>query len=108
MATSSIFTDFSIKDKKTARAFVKAWEESAKAKRPRSGVEHTILADSSAIRERFSNDVVNSHSLNARNRRRMQAYHRLEALREKMAALKIEVGDINTEMDAAMQEKYGD
>ena len=25
-----------------------------------------------------------------------------------MAALKIEVGDINTEMDAAMQEKYGD
>ncbi len=108
MATSSIFTDFSIKDKKTARAFVKALEESAKAKRPRSGVEHTILADSSAIRERFINDVVNSHYLNARNRRRMQAYHRLEALREKMAALKIEVGDINTEMDAAMQEKYGD
>ena len=51
---------------------------------------------------------MNSHSLNARNRRRMQAYHRLEALREKMASLKIEVGDINTEMDAAMQEKYGD
>ena len=57
MATSSIFTDFSIKDKKTARAFVKALEESAKAKRPRSGVEHTILADSSAIRERFSNSA---------------------------------------------------
>ena len=57
MATSSILTDFSIKDKKTARAFVKALEESAKAKRPRSGVEHTILADSSAIRERFSNSA---------------------------------------------------
>ena len=108
MATSSIFADFTIRDKKTAGAFVKALEESAKAKRPRSGVEHTILADSASIRERFSNDAMNSHSLNARNRRRMQAYHRLEALREKMAALKIEVGDINTEMDAAMQEKYGD
>ncbi len=53
-------------------------------------------------------DTKNSHSMDARNRRRMQAYHRLEALREKMAALKIEVCDINTEMDAAMQEKYGD
>ena len=53
-------------------------------------------------------DAMDSHSLNGRNRRRMQAYHRLEALREKMASLKIEVGDINTEMDAAMQEKYGD
>jgi hypothetical protein len=53
-------------------------------------------------------DAKNSHSMDVRNRRRMQAYHRLEALREKMAALKIEVGDINTEMDAAMQEKYGD
>jgi len=30
MATSSIFADFSIKDKKTARAFVKALEESEK------------------------------------------------------------------------------
>lgn len=87
MATSSIFTDFSIKDKKTARAFVKALEESAKAKRPRSGVEHTILADSSAIRERFINDAMDSHYLNARNRRRMQAYHRLEALREKNGCL---------------------
>ncbi len=53
-------------------------------------------------------DAKNSHSMDVRNRRRMLAYHRLEALREKMAALKIEVGDINTEIDAAMQEKYGD
>lgn len=30
MATSSIFADFSIKDKKTARAFVRALEASAK------------------------------------------------------------------------------
>ncbi len=108
MATESIFADFTIRDQKTVRAFVKALEESAKAERPKSGVEHTILADSLAIKERFSNDAKNSHSMDVRNRRRMQAYHRLEALREKMAALKIEVGDINTEMDAAMQEKYGD
>ena len=53
-------------------------------------------------------DAKNSHSMDTRNRHRMQAYHRLEALREKMAALKIEVGDINTEIDAAMQEKFGD
>lgn len=53
-------------------------------------------------------DAKSNHSMDAQSRRRMQAYHRLEALREKMAALKIEVGDINTEMDAAMQEKYGD
>ena len=42
MATSSIFADFSIKDKKTAKAFVKALEEL-----------DTILLDSSAIKKRF-------------------------------------------------------
>ena len=66
MATSSIFTDFSIKDKKTARAFVKALEESAKAKRPKSGIEHTI--------ERFSSLDVDANAFHASDG---VAYHQL-------------------------------
>ncbi len=53
MATSSIFTDFSIKDKKTAKAFVKALEESNAAQRSEAEIDHTILLDSSAIKKRF-------------------------------------------------------
>ena len=40
--------------------------------------------------------------------RRMQAYERLEALRDKLASLKITLGDINTERDEALREKYGE
>ncbi len=60
MATSSIFTDFSIKDKKTARAFVKALEESAECKRPNSEIEHDLLSDAAAIKERFGKRAVSS------------------------------------------------
>ena len=47
------------------------------------------------------------HSLDARTHRRMLAYQRLEALREEMAALTIEIGDLCTERDEAIQEKFG-
>ena len=54
MATSSIFTDFSIKDKKTASAFVKALEEASAARRPDTEIRHTLLSDPAAIKKRFS------------------------------------------------------
>ena len=57
MATSSIFADFTIRDKKTARAFVKALEESAECKRTDSKIEHVLLSDSEAIKERFGKRV---------------------------------------------------
>ena len=40
--------------------------------------------------------------------RRMQAYARLEALRDKLVSLKITLGDFNTERDEALREKYGE
>ncbi|MBR4372358.1 MAG: hypothetical protein IKS92_15005 [Victivallales bacterium] len=40
--------------------------------------------------------------------RRMQAYERLEALRDKLASMKITLSDFNTERDEALREKYGE
>ena len=54
MATSSIFTNFDIKDKKTASAFVKALEEASAGKRLDIEIEHTLLSDPAVIKERFS------------------------------------------------------
>ena len=54
MATSSIFTNFAIKDKKTASAFVKALEEASAGRRPDTEIGHTLLSDPAAIKERFS------------------------------------------------------
>ncbi|MBR6059798.1 MAG: hypothetical protein IKP58_16645 [Victivallales bacterium] len=53
MAISSIFTDFSIKNKKTVKAFVKTLEELDTAQRLDAEIDHTILLDSSAIKKRF-------------------------------------------------------
>ena len=47
------------------------------------------------------------HHVSAKTRR-MQAYERLEALRDKLASMKITLGDFNTERDEAMREKYGE
>ena len=54
MATSSIFADFTIRDKKTASAFVKALEEASAARRPDTEIGHTLLSDPAAIKKRFS------------------------------------------------------
>ena len=53
MPTESIFTDFSIKDKKTARAFIKALEESAADPRPATEVDCSLLLDREALKKRF-------------------------------------------------------
>ena len=55
MATESIFTDFSIKDKKTARAFIKALEESAADPRPATEVDCSLLLDRETLKKRFKN-----------------------------------------------------
>lgn len=54
MATSSIFTDFVIKDKQKVRKFVKAIEESLKDPRPKSAKTscHIVLTPEE-IRKRF-------------------------------------------------------
>ena len=55
MATSSIFANFDIKDKKTARAFVKALEASAKgATRPATEPPCKLLHTPEEIRQFFS------------------------------------------------------
>ena len=48
MATSSIFTDFSIRDKKKAHAFVKALEASEKAP-SQQGTAHFSIVESHSI-----------------------------------------------------------
>ena len=58
MATSSIFANFDIKDKKTAIAFVKALEESASTPKTDTKIGHVLLTDSVAIKERFRNLTV--------------------------------------------------
>ena len=53
MATSSIFADFNIKDKTTARAFLKALEASEADPRITPEHEFRLLTDPKEIRERF-------------------------------------------------------
>ena len=55
MATESIFTDFSIKDKKTARAFIKALEESASDPVATTKADFSLLLDRETIKKRFKN-----------------------------------------------------
>ena len=55
MATESIFTDFSIKDKKTARAFIKALEKSAADPIPTMDADFSLLLDRETIKKRFKN-----------------------------------------------------
>lgn len=52
MATSSIFADFTIKDKRTAEAFVMALEESAdhEKQQPPAHDQASLLTDRKAIR----------------------------------------------------------
>ena len=51
MATSSIFTDFSIRDKKTAHAFVKAIEASEKAPSQQGTANCSIVESPDEIRK---------------------------------------------------------
>ena len=58
MATSSIFTNFDIKDKKTARAFVAALEEADRLKReedrqPKKKLDYALVVDPEEIRRFF-------------------------------------------------------
>ena len=55
MATESIFTDFSIRDKKTAKAFSKALEESAADPIPVTEADFSLLLDRETIKKRFKN-----------------------------------------------------
>ena len=53
MATSSIFADFSIRDKKTARAFVKALEASEKTPPQKRTADFRIVESSEEIKKIF-------------------------------------------------------
>lgn len=53
MATSSFFTDITIKDKKTAKNFLEAMEKAEKAKKKKVDVKYKIVEDRDTIRRMF-------------------------------------------------------
>ncbi|MCR4575086.1 MAG: hypothetical protein K5787_15105 [Lentisphaeria bacterium] len=53
MSTESIFTDFSIRDKRTAKAFLKALEESAADPRPAPEDNFSLLLDRTSLKQKF-------------------------------------------------------
>ncbi len=53
MATSSFFTDITIKDKKTAKNFLEAMEKAEKAKKKKVDVKYKTVEDRDTIRRMF-------------------------------------------------------
>lgn len=53
MATSSFFTDITIKDKKTAKNFLKAMEESANEPKKKIKINSTKVDDKETLRRMF-------------------------------------------------------
>ena len=53
MATSSFFTDITIKDRKTAKNFLEAMEKAEKAKKKKIDVKYKIVDDKETIRRMF-------------------------------------------------------
>ena len=53
MATSSFFTDITIKDSKTAKKFLKAMEESEKAPKKNIKINSTKVDDKETLRRMF-------------------------------------------------------
>lgn len=53
MATSSFYTDITIKDKKTAKNFLEAMEKAEKAKKKKVDVKYKKIEDKETIRRMF-------------------------------------------------------
>ena len=53
MATSSFFTDITIKDKKTAQKFLEAMEKAEKAEKKNINVKYKNVDDKETIRRMF-------------------------------------------------------
>ena len=53
MATSSFFTDITIKDKKTAKKFLEAMEKAQKANKKRINIKYKTIDDKAIIRRMF-------------------------------------------------------
>ena len=53
MATSSFFTDITIKDKKTAQKFLEAMEKAEKAKKKKIDVKYNTINDKDTLRRMF-------------------------------------------------------
>lgn len=53
MATSSFFTDITIRDKRTAKSFLEAMEKAEKAKKKKIDVNYKTVDDKESIRRMF-------------------------------------------------------
>lgn len=53
MATSSFYTDITIRDKKTAKNFLKAMEEAEKAPKKKINIKYKTVNDKETLRRMF-------------------------------------------------------